>query len=143
MKKHLYIIFYLIVYFITACEQHPNSERILEKTTLSIPKAYKLLSFSSDWGIGETTEDYLIVISKDDYKSIKREIEGKFFFKHLDSNSSPLYVLDLNTDIEKLNEIAYCIGNKYYYQIFRPSLGVVITIVLEKDSLMNINYTDL
>lgn len=126
-----------------ACDQRPNPERLLEKTNLSIPEKYKLSDFKSDWAVGETTEDYTLLISKEDYQRITKEIEEKNFFQRLDTAKTPLSAFDNNTDTKKINETACWYDNKYFYQIFRPDPGVVITVVLEKDSLMSINYNDL
>ncbi|HBK83758.1 MAG TPA: hypothetical protein DDZ41_09215, partial [Flavobacterium sp.] len=91
----------------------------------------------------ETTEDYTLLISKGDYQIIIKEIEEKNFFQRLDTAKTPLSAFDNNTDTKKINETACWYDNKYFYQIFRPDPGAVITVVLEKDSLMSINYNDL
>lgn len=143
MKLLLYIIFLLLGFFLAACDQHPNPKRLLKKINLSSPTKYKLSDFKSDWGIGETTEDYTLLISRKDYQIISKEIEGKVFFQRLDTSKVPIQAFSNNTDLKKINETACWYDNKYFYQIFRPNPGVVITIILEKDSLMYINYNDL
>lgn len=126
-----------------SCDQQPNPEILLEKVNLSIPHKYKLSDFKSDWGVGETTEDFTLIISKEDYHRIATEIEGKIFFQRLDSAITPVVAFDNNTDLKKINETACLYDNKYFYQIFRPNPGEVVTVVLKKDSLMSINYNDL
>lgn len=143
MKILLYIISVLLCYFIVGCDQRPTPELLLEKTNIYIPKKYKISDFNSDWAVGEATEDYTLLISKEDYQRITREIEEKIFFQRLDTAKTPLSAFDNNTDKKKINETACWYDNKYFYQIFRPNPGEVITIVLEKDSLMSINYNDL
>lgn len=143
MKILLYIISVLLCYFIVGCDQRSTPELLLEKTNIYIPKKYKISDFNSDWAVGEATEDYTLLISKEDYQRITREIEEKIFFQRLDTAKTPLSAFDNNTDKKKINETACWYDNKYFYQIFRPNPGEVITIVLEKDSLMSINYNDL
>lgn len=143
MKSLFSIVFLLLSLFFVACDQRPNPKRLLEKTNLSIPAKYKLSDFKSDWDVGETTEDYTLLISKEDYQKISKEIEGKTFFQRLDTSKVPIQAFTNDTDLKKINETACWYDSKYFYQIFRPDPGVVITIVLEKDSLMSINYNDL
>ncbi|MCD4745718.1 MAG: hypothetical protein K8R58_05415 [Bacteroidales bacterium] len=138
-------IFYIIigVIILTSCNSSPNPERHLSKTNISIPVEYKILDFKSDWSIGESTENYKLLISPNDYKRITGEIRKKAFFQKLDTSKRPIYAIDNNTDMEKNNETACWYDNKYFYQIFKPNPGVLITIVLEKDSLMIVDYDDL
>ena len=143
MKRNKHIVFLLLLCVLAACDQSPNPERIIEKTTLSFPKGYKLSSFKSDWAIGETTEDYTLLISTGDYQKIRKEIEEKSFFQRLDTASSPILAFDNNTDTKKINETACWYDGKYFYQIFNPDPGILVTVVLEKDSLMSISYDDL
>lgn len=143
MKLLFYIISLLLGFFLVACDQRPNPERILGKANLSIPAKYKLSEFKSDWEVGETTEDYTLLISSEDYQRISKEIEEKNFFQLLDTSKVPIQAITNDTDLKKTSETACWYDNKYFYQIFKPDPGVVITIVLEKDSLMNINYNDL
>jgi len=128
---------------LVACDQRPDIEGRYSKTNLSIPKKYKQLNFKAEWGVGETTEDYTLLISREDYQIISKEIEGKTFFQRLDTSKVPTQAFTNDTDLKKINETACWYDNKYFYQIFRPDPGVVITVVLEKDSLMSINYNDL
>ena len=143
MKSLLNVIFFSLILFFVSCDQPENSIGRYSMTNLSIPIKYKLLDFKADWDVGETTEDYTLIISKEDYQKISKEIEGKIFFQRLDSNKGPIQALTNDTDLKKINETACCYNNKYFYQIFRPDPGVVITVVLEKDTLMSINYNDL
>jgi hypothetical protein len=143
MKPLFYNILLLLCLFLAACNQRPDVEERYSKTNLSIPKKYRLLDFKSDWAIGENTEDYNLVISKKDYQRISKEIETKTFFRRLDTGKVPIQAFTNNIDLKKINETACWYDNKYFYQIFRPDPGVVITIVLEKDSLMGIDYNDL
>lgn len=143
MKSSFYILFLLLSLFFVACDQPEDAMGRYSKTNLSAPKKYKLLDFKSDWDVGETTEDYTLLISKEDYQIISKEIEGKTFFQRLDTSKIPIQAFTNDTDLKKINETACWYNNKYFYQIFRPDPGVVITVVLEKDSLMSINYNDL
>lgn len=133
----------LIGLFFVSCNQHPDIEERYSKTNLSIPKKHKLLDFKSDWNVGETAEEYKLLISREDYQIISKEIEGKYFFKRLDTSKIPTQLFTNSTDLKKINETACWYDNKYFYQIFRPNPGVVITIVLEKDSIMKVSYDDL
>ncbi|MCX8144193.1 MAG: hypothetical protein N3F62_08080 [Bacteroidia bacterium] len=143
MKALSYIkLIFLLLYF-TACNNHPNPESILLKTNLSSPKKYKILDFKSDWAIGESREEYLLTISKEDYQKISKEIERKKFFQRIDSSKVPTLAFDNTTDINKTKETACGYNNKYFYQIFIHDQELVITVVLEKDSLMSILYDDL
>lgn len=141
--KFLSYILLVICLIMISCEQPPNPERCLLQTNIYVPKKYKLISFKSDWAVGESTEDYTLLISTEDYQRVIREIEGKSFFQRLDTGKFPMQVLNNNTDKNKINEVACWYDNKYSYQIFRPDPGVIITIVLEKNSLMGIYYEDL
>ncbi len=143
MKMNKNIVLLLLLHALASCEQRPNPERLIEKTTLSLPKVYKLSDFKSDWAVGETTEEYTMQISTDDYQKIRKEIESKIFFQRLDTASSPILAFNNTTDIKKINETACWYDGKYFYQIFKPDPGIVITVVLEKDSLMSISYYDL
>jgi hypothetical protein len=143
MKSSNNIIFLLLSLLFVACDQNPNPKRLLEITNLSIPKDYKISDFKSDWEVGETTEDYTLLISNEDYKVISKEIERKIFFQRLDTSKVPKQAFTNDTDLKKINETACWYNNKYFYQIYRPDPGVVISVVLEKDSLMSINYIDL
>jgi hypothetical protein len=143
MKLLFNIILLLLGFFLVACDQRPNPVRILEKVNLTIPAKYKLSNFKSDWDVGETTEDYTLLISKEDYQRISKEIEGKIFFQRLDTNKVPVNTFINDIDLKKISEAACWYDNKYFYQIFRPNPGVVITVLLEKDSIMSINYRDL
>lgn len=141
MKKIIYTVLFILI--LEACDQRPNPEWILEKTNLSTPSNYKLLNFKSNWGVGETEENYTLLISRKDYLIISEEIEGKIFFKRLEINKKPKQAFTNVTDLNKTDETACWYDNKYFYQIFNPNPGEVITIELEKDSLMYINYNDL
>jgi len=138
-------IFYIVigVIILASCNTIPDPERYLSKTSISIPVDYKIIDFKNDWSIGESTENYKLLISTNDYKRITEEIRGKVFFQKLDTSKVPIYSLDNNTNMEKISETACWYDNKYFYQIFRPNPGVLITIELEKDSLMMVNYEDL
>lgn len=143
MKLLFHNISILLCIFWVACDQQPDIDGRYSKTNLSIPIKYKLLDFKSDWGVGETTEDYTLLISKEDFQRISKEIEEKNYFQRLDTAKAPSSVFNNNSDTRIIYEIACWYDNKYYYQIFRSDPGVVITVVLEKDSLMSINYNDL
>ncbi len=143
MRSYFYIIFLLFNCILTNCDQSPNPKELFKKTNLSIPKKYKIFDYKSNWGVGETTEEYTLLISKEEYQKISKEIEKKIFFQQLDTSKVPIPAFTNDTDLRKMNETACWYDNKYFYQIFRPDPGVVITIVLEKDSQMSINYNDL
>lgn len=140
--KYLKLISSGIILF-SSCNQSPNPEQRIAATNISIPKEYKLLSFKSDWGVGETTEGYKLSISQGDYKKIAKEIERKKFFKHFSTRKTPLHLYNENYNLEELAETACWYNGKYFYQIYQPNPGVIITIELEKDSLMHIDYNDL
>lgn len=138
-------IFYIIigVIILASCNTSTNPESYLSKTSISIPVDYEILNFENDWSIGESTKNYKLLISTDDYRRITKEIKGKSFFQKLDTSKVPIYLLDNNTNMKKVNETACWYDNKYFYQIFIPNPGILITIELEKDSLMIVNYEDL
>lgn len=144
-KKELlfYVVLLLLCFVLEGCDQRPDIEGRYSKTNLSMPEKYKLLDFKSDWGIGESAEDYTLLISREDYKSISKEIERKIFFQNLDTSKFPIQAFTNVTDLKKINETACWYDSKYFYQIFRPDPPIVITIVLEKDSMMSINYDDI
>lgn len=141
MRFTYYIIIGMI--FLSSCKPSPNLERHLSNTNLVIPTEYKILDFKSDWSIGESTENYRLLISRNDYKKIIEEIKGKAFFQKLDTGRAPIYALDNNTNLTKINESACWYDNKYFYQIFKPNPGVLITVELESDSIMIVDYEDL
>lgn len=126
-----------------SCNTSPDPERYLSKTSITIPVEYKILDFKNDWSIGESTDNFKLLISTNDYKRITEEIKDKGFFRRLDTCKVPNYALDNNTNVQKINETACWYDNKYFYQIFRPDPIVLITIELEKDSLMMVTYEDL
>ena len=143
MRSFFYKIFLLFNCILATCEQSPNPKEIFKQINLFSPPKYKISAYKSNWGVGETQEDYTLLISQEDYQKISKEIEKKIFFQHLDTSKVPISAFTNDTDLRIMNETACWYDNKYFYQIFRPDPGIVITIVLEKDSLMSINYNDL
>lgn len=143
MQSNSFIIFLLVNCILLACNQSPNPKELVKKTNISIPKKFRIFDYQSNWNVGETDVDYTLLISKEDYQNISKEIEEKIFFQRLDTSKYPILAFTNKTDLRKMNETACLYDDKYFYQIFRPDPGVIVTIVLEKDSIMMINYNDL
>lgn len=142
MRFTYYIIIGMMI-IISSCKPSPNLERHFSNINLDLPDEYKILDFKSDWSIGESTENYRILISPSDYNKIIEEIKEKTFFRKLDTARVPLYALDNTTNLTKINETACWYDNKYFYQIFNPNPGILVTVELESDSIMIIEYEDL
>lgn len=143
MNNLFYFTFLLFGVFIASCNQEPDLEDRFSKTNLSFPKNYRQLNFKSEWGVGETTEDYILVISREDYLIISKEIEDNRNFQYIDTCIVPIQLQLNDNNMNEKQEAACRFNNKYFYQIFRPDIGVVVTVLLEKDSLMNVSYNDL
>lgn len=141
MRSLLYILIFSLC--LVACDPGPDPERRLAKTTISTPSEYKLSDFKYDWAIGETMEDYELVISEVEYKKLVDEITSKPFFQYLDTSKVPIYALDNHTNMKKVSETACWYEGKYFYQIFTPDPGALTTVVLKEDSIMTVSYNDL
>lgn len=142
MTKYLKLLLSSIILF-SSCNQRPDPERRIAATNISIPKDYQVLSFESDWGIGETAESYSLLISREDFIRVAKEIRQRKSFQHFSTRKSPKSLYHENYNLEAPAETACWYDGKYFYQIYQPDPGVIITIELKKDSLMNIHYSDL
>jgi hypothetical protein len=110
---------------------------------LSTLNKYTISNFTSNWAVGDISEDYTLIISKEDYQRIYKEIEMKTYFQKLNTGKIPIQAYNLKSDLTKINETACKYDNTFFYQIFNPKLGLVVTVVLERDSLMQISYKNL
>ena len=128
---------------LVACKQGSDPNVIIQKTSLSTLNKYTISNFTSNWAVGDISEDYTLIISKEDYQKIYKEIEMKTYFQKLDTGKIPVQAYNLKSDLTKINETACKYDSKFFYQIFNPKLGLVVTVVLERDSLMQISYKDL
>lgn len=128
-----------------SCNSNSNSnpERRLLKTSIHMPSEYRIIEYENDWAIGESTENYMLLIDTNDYRKIVQGIKELSVFQEHDTCKIPKYVFDENININKIKETACRYSNKYFYQIFRPDPGVIITVELKKDSLMQVIYEDL
>lgn len=135
---------FLLLILLIACEPQPKVESRISKTNISIPASFEIIEFSHDWAIGETVEEYTLRISEKDYKRIIEEIKNKPYFEYLDSTEVPESLFNSDADFSKTYEKAYCFEGKYFYEIFMPKPVVsTTTIVLKRDSIMNVLYNDL
>jgi len=142
MTKYRKLLLSGIILF-NSCNQRPDPERRIAATNISIPKDYQVLSFESDWGIGETTESYSLLVSRQDFDKVAKEIRQRKSFQQFSKRKSPKYLYHDNLNLEAPAETACWYDGRYFYQVYQPDPGVIITIELKEDNIMHIDYNDL
>lgn len=143
-NSFFYSIFTLLL--LNSCNQSKKPITIAEVTSIYFPHSYKVSSQNSEWGIGEAIQEYELIISANEYLKTKESIEAKSYFKILDSRKvSHEKAFDYISDLKKDTEVAYkyLAEERYFYQIFKPGKGIVVSIVLREDSIMYLKYQEL
>jgi len=104
MKIFIYLIASVILFF--SCDPKPDPERVLLKTSIRMPSKFRIMEYENDWAVGESTENYMILIDTNDYRKIVEGIKELSFFKELDTCKIPKYIRDENININKTKETA-------------------------------------
>ena len=128
---------FLILIILISCNNSSNVEHRLSKTNIVSPSKYEIINFENDWGVGEGTEYYELLISEEDYLKIIFQIKKRPSFT--ESNSIP--VLNEINNYDKIDEKAYYFKNTYYYKIFIPT-GYLISIIVTDNFIMKVYYED-
>lgn len=110
------------------------------------PETVTVLHSKLEWGVGEAVEEYELSISGQEYFALKKSIESKPYFIQLKNKRTQhraAYENDASREI--VTEVAYEYEEekKYYYQIFNPKLGTVVSVVLRSDSTIHLRYLEL
>jgi hypothetical protein len=134
-------IIIILILIMNGCDSSLKSNLGADLIKLTFPNQYEIKDSFEDWGIGESSRNYTLIISKDDYNKIVDEIRNKPKFKSkIKYNYSTRWKY---SEIKTIKEEVFEYNKKYFYKIYNPDPGIMITVIMKQDSLMNIIYEDL
>lgn len=146
LLKRLSLFIFLII--ISCCEQKPDPEYRLNMVDIIVPKEYTINYFDYYSGIGESTEEYELLISQKDYKMIKNQIENLEYFQY--HNKEKICKEYIKNKLDSIGlgygyderRIAFYYDGEYYFKALLESPVSYIGVKLKKDSTMWIYYWD-